>query len=99
MYQAVTKKIVNRDANGVGYADYGRKAGLCSAGLNVPDVGRGQPRFFRNVFLLHIGFDPGDLDPFADCLVIKFPLHEAPPPQQVFIMPIVIIVEGYYNNL
>ena len=24
-------------------------------------------------------FDPGDLDPLADCLVIKFPLHEAPP--------------------
>ena len=41
VYQVITEKVVNRDANGVGYADNGRQAGLCRAGFNVADVGRG----------------------------------------------------------
>ena len=43
VYQVITEKVIDRDANGVGYTDNGRKAGLCCAGFNVTDVGRGQP--------------------------------------------------------
>ena len=81
VYHIVAEKIIGGDTQRVGDADDSGQADFCTASFDVADVRGGQAGFFRQMLLLHVGFDPGNLDPLANCLVIKFKLHEAPPLQ------------------
>ena len=58
MYHVVAQQIVRRNVQGIGYADQGGEAQLGMTAFDIADVGDGQIRQFRQLFL-------GDMRP--DC--------------------------------
>ena len=74
----VAQKSIRCDRQGVCQIHNGVETDMCGARLNVAQMCRREPNRLGKLLLCHIRVDAGDLDPFANCLVIQ--LHRNIPP-------------------